>query len=92
MKRPITIDGTPVITSARKRTTRRERRLAAVLVEVDAAEDPERDRHHGAAPVISSVPTTAGPMPGRTRVRNRDVLGEERPARSPSMPATITYR
>ena len=45
MNRPITIDGTPVITSAMKRMNRGEPAAAAVLVEVDGAEDAERDGH-----------------------------------------------
>ena len=44
MNRPITIDGTPVITSAMNEMSLAERALAAVLVDVDRAEHAERDR------------------------------------------------
>ena len=42
MNRPITIDGTPVITSAMKEMSLREPALAAVLVDVDRAEHAKR--------------------------------------------------
>ena len=42
---PITIDGTPFRTSARKRTHPRQPRVAG-LGEIDAAEDPERQPEH----------------------------------------------
>ena len=45
MNRPITIDGTPVMTLAMNRTSRAKRPVAAVLVQVDRAEDAERDGH-----------------------------------------------
>ena len=63
MKIPITTDGTPVMTSVRKRMNRGQPALLAVLVEVDRAEDPDGDGDERRQPVMSSVPTMAGCMP-----------------------------
>ena len=81
MNRPITIDGTPVITSDRKRTSRASGLLPPVLVEVDAAEDPERDRHQRRGAGDQERPGDRRAHPGpREPFGERRRLGEEVPA------------
>ena len=82
---PITIDGTPVITSAMNRMTRASRLLPAVLVEVDRGEHAERYRHqrrHAGedaacprSPARSRRPGVAVTI-GRSLVRNDQLITE----------------
>ncbi len=78
MNRPITIDGTPVITSERKRMSRASGLLPAVLVEVDPAEHAERDRHErgGAGDQERADDRRAHAAAGEP-VDERQVVGEE---------------
>ena len=81
MNRPITIDGTPVMTSAMKRITLAMRLLPPVLVEVDRGEHAERDRHErGDAGDHERADDRRRDAAARELRDDRQVLGEEAPA------------
>jgi len=72
MNRPKTTEETPAMTSDRKRMTDARRRRCPYSLRYTAASTPSGTAIAVAAPVVTRVPSTAGPIPGP---RSRELIG-----------------